>query len=149
MERYFPDRQYETLCALCDYLIPACSECEGALDVGVPAFIDRMTKDNVEYQCTLGGALLWLDCFCVEHYSLAFLGLTPSQQTDVLDLLAYRSEATTNPLLSVGTRFFSLLRRVTVDGFATSKAALSYFGYVGNTRCVSFLGCPEVTDAML
>ena len=49
-----------------------------------------------------------------------------------------------SPPLNQGVEFFALLRKLTVDGFFTSKIGIRYLQYVGNTYLEEFPGCPPI-----
>ena len=51
-----------------------------------------------------------------------FASATPDQQTALLDLIAFKKNA--SPELDPGIQFFTLARRMTVDGFYTSEAGI-------------------------
>src|ERR1700747_3365406 len=129
--KFFPPQQYKTLQSLCETIIPADTDCGGAIEAGAPEFIDLLTSENPEYQLTLGGGLMWLDSTCADRYGNGYLHCTPQQQKEILDLIAYRKNAVNNPGLSQGVLFFSFLRDLTADGFFTSEIGIGYLGYVG------------------
>jgi len=143
--KYFEPHQYKTLLMLCDTILPADADAGGAIQAGAPEFIDLLTSENPGYQLQLGGGLLWLDSTCQDRYGNLYLDCTPGQQKEILDLIAYRKNADTNPGLTQGIDFFSLLRNFTSDGFFTSKIGIQYLGYIGNTFLTDFPGCPPVT----
>lgn len=144
--RYFPAHQYQTLLVLCDTIIPKDETSGGAVEAGAPEFIDLLTSENEEYQGTFGGGLMWLDNFCVDHYEHAFLECSAAQQKEVLDLIAYRKNAKSNPELSQGIAFFAKLRNMTCDGFYTSKIGIEDLKYIGNTALAEFPGCPPLPE---
>jgi gluconate 2-dehydrogenase gamma chain len=43
--------------------------------------------------------------------------------------------------------FFAFLRRLTCDGFYTSKIGIADLGYIGNTSLREFPGCPPVPES--
>jgi hypothetical protein len=47
---------------------------------------------------------------------------TPAQQTELLDVIAYKKNATTDTQPAI--TFFALVRRMTVDGFYTSEIGI-------------------------
>ncbi|HVM75801.1 MAG TPA: gluconate 2-dehydrogenase subunit 3 family protein [Candidatus Saccharimonadales bacterium] len=144
--RYFPAHQYQTLLVLCDTIIPKDETSGGAVEAGAPEFIDLLTSENEEYQGTFGGGLMWLDNFCVDRYEHAFLECSAAQQKEVLDLIAYRKNAKSNPELSQGIAFFAKLRNMTCDGFYTSKIGIEDLKYIGNTALAEFPGCPPLPE---
>ena len=118
----------------------------GAVEAGAPEFIDLLTSENEDYQVILGGGLMWLDNFCADRYQHTFLECSPEQRTEVLDLIAFRKNARTEPLLSQGIAFFRKLRLMTCDGFYTAKIGIEDLKYIGNTALAAFPGCPQVPD---
>lgn len=142
--KFFDARQYKTLQTLCEAIIPTDADCGGAIDAGAPEFIDLLTSENAEYQKTLGGGMAGLESMCTSRYGKAYLDCTSQQQTEILDLLAYRKNAAQDDTLKPAVEFFSLLRNMTADGFFTSKIGIKYLGYKGNTFLTEFPGCPPV-----
>jgi hypothetical protein len=140
--KYFSAHQYETLNRLCDAIIPKDDHSGGAVEAGAPEFIDLLTSENEKYQLRLGGGLVWLDSFCADRYAKSFLESTPEQRREVLDLIAYRKNAKQDRSLSHGVAFFALLRKMTCDGFYTSKMGIADLQYMGNTSLHEFPGCP-------
>jgi hypothetical protein len=145
--KFFSPRDYKTLQAMCQAIIPADSECGGAMEAGAPEFIDLLTSENPKYQLALGGGLMWLDTDCADRYGKPYVECAPDQQKEILDLIAYARNAEKDPGLSQGVEFFALLREMTADGFFTSQIGIKYLGYVGNTYLLSFTGCPPVPEA--
>jgi gluconate 2-dehydrogenase gamma chain len=144
--KFFSARQYETLRALCQAIIPADREGGGAIEAGAPEFIDLLTSENQELQLQLGGGIMWLDSTCSERYGNPYLQCTGEQQKEILDLVAFCKNAEKFPRLSPGIEFFATLRKYTADGFFTSKIGLQYLGYIGNTYLSAFPGCPAIPE---
>jgi hypothetical protein len=139
--KYFSAGQYKTLQVLSDLIIPPEGETGGAVAAGAPEFIDLLTSENREYQIALGGGLMWLDATCGGRYGKPFVECAPAQQTEILDLIAYRKNAEAHPEISQGIEFFSFLRNMVSDGFFTSEIGINYLGYIGNTHLKEFTGC--------
>ena len=144
--RFFPAPQYATLIALCDTIIPKDEKSGGAVEAGAPEFIDLLASENEKYQLRLGGGLFWLDSFCTDRYGKVFLECTPEQKKEVLDLIAYRKNAKQDSSLSQGVAFFAFLRRLTCDGFYTSKIGIADLQYIGNATLSEFPGCPPLPE---
>jgi gluconate 2-dehydrogenase gamma chain len=142
--KFFSAHQYKTLRSLCESILPADADCGGAIEAGAPEFIDLLTSENADFQLRLGGGLMWLDAICTDRYGNAYLDCTPQQQTEILDLIAYKKNAETDEDLGHGVEFFAFLRSMTSDGFFTSEIGIKYLGYVGNTFLPEFPGCPPV-----
>jgi gluconate 2-dehydrogenase gamma chain len=142
--KFFLPQQYKTLQLLCETILPADADSGGAIEAGAPEFIDLLTSENPDYQMKLGGGLLWLNATCADRYGKEYLDCDPQQRKEILDLIAYRKTAASDPGLSQGVAFFSFLRNLTADGFFTSKIGIAYLGYIGNTFLTDFPGCPPV-----
>jgi gluconate 2-dehydrogenase gamma chain len=87
---------------------------------------------------------MWLDGACSDRYGKVYLDCSPQQQKEILDQIAYRNNALTDPGLSQGVEFFSFLRNMTSDGFFTSEIGIKYLGYQGSAFLKEFPGCPPV-----
>jgi gluconate 2-dehydrogenase gamma chain len=144
--KFFSAQQYETLRALCQAIIPSEDEAGGAIEAGAPEFLDLITSENQDFQLQLGGGIMWLDSSCTDRYGRTYLGSTSAQQKEILDLIAFRKNADTEPQLKPGIEFFSVLRKAAADGFFTSEIGIKYLGYVGNTYLKEFRGCPAVPE---
>ena len=92
-----------------------------------------------------GEGLKWLDANCTTRYGKAWIECAPQQQKEILDQIAYRNNALTDPSISQGIEFFSFLRNITTDGFFTSEIGIKYLGYIGSAFLKDFPGCPPVS----
>ncbi len=144
--KFFTERQYKTLRALCQMIIPPDDRSGGAIEAGAPEFIDLLTSENKDYQLKLGGGLMWLDATCRDRFGKVYLDCSPAEQKEMLDLIAYRENAKKDPALSQGIQFFSFLRDLTTDGFFTSEIGIKDLQYIGNTFLAEFPGCPPVPE---
>src|SRR5690242_19069406 len=52
--KFFKPDQYKTLQALCQAIMPPDGRFGGALEAGVPEFIDLLTNENEDYQRRVG-----------------------------------------------------------------------------------------------
>jgi gluconate 2-dehydrogenase gamma chain len=144
--KFFSEHQYKMLQTLCQAIIPPDGKSGGAIEAGAPEFIDLLTSENSDYQLRLGGGMMWLDGICGDRYGKTFLDCGVDQQKQVLDLIAYRKNAKTDPSLSQGIEFFSFLRSLTADGYFTSEIGIKDLGYIGNSYLRDFPGCPPVPE---
>jgi gluconate 2-dehydrogenase gamma chain len=144
--KFFSFHQYRTLVFLCDAIIPQDEVSGGAVAAGAAEFIDLLTSENEEYQSIFGGGLMWLDSFCADRYEHVFLECTPAQQREALDLIAYAKNVKADASLSQGVAFFAKLRKLTCDGFYTSKIGIEDLKYIGNTALAEFPGCPPIQE---
>jgi gluconate 2-dehydrogenase gamma chain len=144
--KYFSARQYEAITWLCDSIIPKDEKSGGAVEAGAPEFIDLLTSENEEFQLALGGGLMWLDNHCIDQYEKIFMGCTPEQRKEILDLIAFRKNAKTDHSLSQGVAFFAFLRKMTCDGYYTSKIGIEELQYIGNVTRSEWPGCPPLPE---
>jgi gluconate 2-dehydrogenase gamma chain len=144
--KFFSAHQFRTLQELCQAIIPPDGKHGGAIEAGALEFIDLLTSENTDYQLTLGGGIMWLDAACGDRFNKTFVDCSPEQQKQILDLIAYRKNAVTDPRISQGVSFFSFLRNLTVDGYFTSEIGIKDLGYIGNTYLREFPGCPPVPE---
>jgi gluconate 2-dehydrogenase gamma chain len=144
--KYFTAKQYETLTSLCDTILPKDEKSGGAVEAGAPEFIDLLTSENPEFQGRLGGGLMWLDTYSIDHYEKTYLECAPEQRREVIDLIAYRKNAKATPELHQGVAFFAFLRNMTCDGFYTSKIGIEDLQYIGNVTRGEWPGCPALPE---
>jgi gluconate 2-dehydrogenase gamma chain len=142
--KYFTPKQYATLSLLCDAIIPKDDHSGGAVEAGAPEFIDLLTSENTDYAAHLGGGLWWLDNYTEEKYGTTYSDSTAAQQKETLDLIAFRANAKKDPALDQGVAFFAFLRKMTCDGFYSSKIGIEDLQYIGNVPRDSFPGCPDL-----
>lgn len=129
-EKFFSDHELATITVLADIIIPKDEHSGSASEVGVPAFIEFMSKDIPSYQTPLRGGLKWLDVHCQKNYGNAFVKCKSEQQLAVVDAIAYPQKA--KPEMAQGVAFFSMMRDLTSTGFFTSEMGVKDIGYQGN-----------------
>jgi len=144
--KYFTPKQYETVTALCDAILPKEEKSGGAVEAGAPEFIDLLTSENPEFQLRLGGGLMWLDSYAIDHHGKTYLECSPAERKEILDLIAYRKNGKANPELQQGVSFFAFLRSMTCDGYYTSKIGIEDLQYIGNTTRSDWPGCPPLPE---
>jgi len=139
-EQFFNDHEMETIAALCDLILPPTANIGGALDAGVPEFIEFIAKDLVSNQLPLRGGIMWLDHRANKMFENDFIQCSNEQQHTLLDEIAYPKKA--KPEVEQGVRFFTLMRNLTLTGYYTTKIGIEDLGYKGNTPNV-WDGVPE------
>jgi gluconate 2-dehydrogenase gamma chain len=145
--KVFDTHQYATLCSICESIIPADETSGGALDAAVPELIDLLASENEDYRTRLTGGLQWLDAACTKRYGRDYLESSAEQRNKLLDLLAYRENASQSPGLSSGIAFFTFLRDLTLGGYFTSEIGMKSLPYLGNQFVAVFPGCPPVPQS--
>ena len=140
--------EYATLQRLSDLIIPADERSPGALAAGAADFIDFLCAASDEMRDIYSGGILWLDeAMKRRNHSADFLSSPPARQTALLDLIAYRKNA--SPELNPGIRFFTWCRRMVADAYYTSPIGYKEVGYMGNTALSHFSVPPEALEYAL
>ena len=114
--------QFHTLEQLTDLIVPVDNGKPGALAAGVPSWIDALLAVNADLKAKYVSGLGWLDTTMLSRAGSSFAGAPAVQQTALLDLIAFKKN--TSAELDPGIEFFTLARRMTVDGFYTSDAGI-------------------------
>ena len=128
---YFREHELLTIAVLCDIILPNDHPNGGALDAGLPDFVEFMVKDRSQYQLPVRGGIAWLDSYSIENYGADFISVSEDQRLRICDAIAYPDVDT--PDLQPGIAFFSLMRNLTLTGYYTTEAGLADLGYQGNT----------------
>ncbi|MDR3698870.1 MAG: gluconate 2-dehydrogenase subunit 3 family protein [Candidatus Sulfopaludibacter sp.] len=139
--------EYATLQRLSDLIIPADELSPGALSAGAADFIDFLCSASDEMKLIYTGGLAWIDEAMKHRYGgKTFLAADPSQQTALLDLIAYRENLRQDPALSPGIDFFAWARKMVADAYYTSPIGIKDLGYMGNTAMTHFSVPREAID---
>ncbi len=139
-ERFFTDIEFEMVRVLTEIIIPSDEESGGALDAGVPDFIEFMMKDQPQLQLVTRGGLMWLNSQCNTRFGSQFLDCSEYQRLEMIDEIAWPDEFA--PEMQYGVRFFNRMRDLTATGFFTSQIGIEYLDYRGN-RPGFWDGVPE------
>jgi gluconate 2-dehydrogenase gamma chain len=142
--KYFTRHNFLTLKKLADLIIPADEHSPGASDAGAAEYIDFLSGRNADLAAIFNGGFAWIDDYMQRKNGADFLGAKPEQQTALLDLLAYRKNAT--PETAPGRRFWTWVRNMVVDAYYTSPVGVKDIGYMGNTVVASFSVPREAVD---
>ena len=94
----------------------------GAVQAEAAAWIDTLLDVNGELKARYTMGLAWLDAAMKARGATDFVSASATQQTEVLDLIAYQRNRSTE--LTPGIDFFILARRMTADGFYTSPIGM-------------------------
>ncbi len=134
---------YRTLERLTDLIIPIEDGKPGAVAAGAAAWIDMLASENAQLKEIYTKGLAWIDETMKSRGALDFVSATPADQTALLDLIAYRRNA--SPELDPGIQFFTWARRMTVDAFYTSAIGIADIDYQGNRPQATY---PAPTEAI-
>ncbi len=139
--------QFRTLERLADLIIPVENGKPGALQAGVPSWIDALLNVNEELKSRYVTGLAWLDRTMTATHGTAFVSATPAQQTALLDVIAFKENRT--PDNAPGVDFFILARRMTVDGFYTSDVGIRDINPGGRPPHNTFVVPLEAVDYVI
>ncbi|MEO8027834.1 MAG: gluconate 2-dehydrogenase subunit 3 family protein [Bryobacteraceae bacterium] len=135
--------EFKTLQVLSELIVP------GASKGNTAEFIDYLCHNNKDLAAIYTGGLSWLDATMQKRASANFVDSKPAQQTELLDLIAYRKNEESNPELGPGIHFFRWARRMSVDGYYTSAAGIKEVGFLGNGASSKFEVKQELYDQVL
>ncbi|NKB34983.1 MAG: gluconate 2-dehydrogenase subunit 3 family protein [Pseudomonadales bacterium] len=139
-ETYFREHELVTIAVLCDIILPNDHPNGGALDAGLPDFVEFMVKDRDRYKLPVRGGIAWLDNYSIDKFGADFVNIAEEQRQHICDDIAYPDNDA--PELQAGISFFTLMRNLTLTGFYTTEIGFRDLGYVGNTPNV-WDGVPE------
>lgn len=139
-EAYFSEHELVTIAVLCDIILPSDHPNGGALDAGLPEFVEFMVKDRANFKLPIRGGISWLDSYAIDLYQADFISVTEAQRLIICDAIAYPDVET--PELQPGISFFTLMRNLTLTGYYTTALGFNDLGYQGNTPNV-WDGVPE------
>ncbi len=124
----------ESISALVETILPR-TDTPGAIDVGVPAWIERKLASDPQLADKFRAGLAALESAAMQRFNTRFAALTDDQKTALL------TPAANDPSTTLG-EFFKLAKSFTVDAYYTSKEGLTKeLGWHGNTFLTEFIGC--------
>lgn len=116
----FDQHQNETVVVLTELIIPT-TDTPGAKAAKVNEYIDLMLHDVEDDK---GHAFLkalgWLDGHAIDKHDAPFVKLSEPRQTAILESL----DGAQDPDLEIGAEFFTRLKRLTIEGYYTSKIGI-------------------------
>ena len=126
--KFFTPSEAKTVAVIAELIIPR-TDTPGAIDVGVPAFIDRMMADYYQdrERMAVRAGLLVIDQDAHLAHAKTFIALTPDQQLELLkryDREAYEQAHSGGPPGS-DRHVFGALKELTTLGFFTSQVGAS------------------------
>ncbi|CAN5896176.1 gluconate 2-dehydrogenase subunit 3 family protein [soil metagenome] len=137
----FSPYEWRMVRILAETLIPADGEHGGALEAGVPEFIDFTIKDRPQLRVPVRAGLRWLDTETRRRTGTAFADATTEQQHAVIDDIAWPARA--HPDMAAGVTFFNQFRDLVASGYFSSRVGVEYLQYMGNRVVREWHGCPD------
>jgi hypothetical protein len=113
--RYLTAAEYALVSAISERILPR-TDTPGAVDVGVPSFIDLAYGEfmTAEERAMLSEGLASVDAASTSAHGRSFTSLAPARQDEVLRTLARASQ-------DLDRSFFKQIREATVLGYFTSE----------------------------
>ncbi len=133
-ESWFSEHELVTIAVLCDIILPSDHPNGGALDAGLPDFVEFIVKDRENLKLPVRGGIAWLDSYAVNEFGADFVNIDEPQRLAICDRIAWTDVE--DPVLRPGIRFFSLMRDLTLTGYYTTEQGLLDLGYQGNVANV-------------
>jgi hypothetical protein len=131
---YFSQADYDIVSRLVDLIIPR-TDTPGAIDAGVPHWIDRQVGAKPELQERFKDGLSYLAEQARTLNGSSFTALTERQQVAILQALSSDPD-------TAKSGFFKTVKDLTVDTYYRTEGGLvKELGYHGNTFNASFPGC--------
>ena len=139
--------EYATLQRLSDLIVPADERSPGAAAANTADFIDFLCAATDDMKRIYTGGIAWLDEEMRRRYDgKDFVSASPAQQTEMLDLIAFRENRAKDPSIGHGVQFFSWVRNMVVDAYYTSPIGYKELGYMGNSAMAHFTVPQEIID---
>jgi hypothetical protein len=145
--QFFTAHEYATARVLAELVIPRDGRSGGALDAGVPEFMDFILQENPGMQPGIRGGLAWLDREALERFSREFVQLADRERRSILDDIAWPPRAKAEH--AQGVNFFNAFRDLTASGFFSSEIGVRDLRYQGNALVQEWRGCPPEALAKL
>jgi Gluconate 2-dehydrogenase subunit 3 len=144
---FFTSHEYATVRMLAELVIPRDGRSGGALDAGVPEFMDFIVNENQGMQTPIRGGLAWLDQESERRFGREFVDLADGDRRRILDDIAWPKKA--EPRYAGGVAFLDRFRDLTASGFFSSQIGVADLRYIGNTVVTEWQGCPPEALAKL
>ncbi len=133
-ESWFSEHELVTIAVLCDIILPSDHPNGGALDAGLPDFVEFIVKDRETLKLPVRGGIAWLDSYAIAEFGADFVNIDEAQRLAICDRIAWPDVK--DPVLQPGIRFFSLMRDLTLTGYYTTGQGFRDLGYQGNVANV-------------
>jgi hypothetical protein len=140
--RFFTTSQHTLVEELSETIIPADSRSGGAKAAKVADYIDKTLRETTDDN----KKALWRECLPLidsmsQHYTgKSFVNASPEERIAVLTVLSDNDHITDVPEV----RFFLELKRMTVEGYYTTKIGIhDELEYKGNRILQEFVGCDD------
>ena len=112
-ENYFREHELLTIAVLCDIILPNEHPNGGALDAGLPDFVEFMVKDRDQYKLPVRGGVAWLDSYAIEKFGSDFINISEDQRLSICEEIAYPD--TENSVLQITDLLGKSIKTIAVN----------------------------------
>ena len=142
---FFSGSEFAMLDALTEVVLPADDHSPGASAAKVAVYIDVMVADGgTQSRQDWRSGLDAVSELTRNRFARNFVDCGPAEQDEIVAEMAGNEESPQ----SAADRFFIELKRMTIDGYYTSRVGiLDELGYRGNTAIDEFPGCTHEDHA--
>ena len=138
--KFFTPAEWKTVRVLSDMVIPRDERSGGAVDAGVPEFMDFTMNDRPNSQKWMRDGLAWIDAQSTSRFGKAFADAAQSQREAILNDIAWPARAKAS--MADGVGFFNRFRDLTSSGYWSSEIGVKDLRYMGNVFNPNWQGCP-------
>jgi Gluconate 2-dehydrogenase subunit 3 len=142
--RFFTPAQHTLVEELSETIIPADAHSGGARAAKVADFIEQRLRQSVDdnQKSTWREGLRLIDLMSQHYNGKSFVDSTANERIAVLTILSDNDHMTDVPEV----RFFRELKRLTTEGYYTSKIGIhDELEYKGNRILMEYVGCDDPT----
>jgi hypothetical protein len=138
--KFFTPTEWRTVRVLADMVIPPDERSGGAVDAGVPEFMDFTMIDRPRWQKGAREGLAWIDAESNRRFGKPFADATQTQREQILNDIAWPARAPAS--MKAGVEFFNGFRDLTASGYWSSEIGVKDLRYMGNVFNPNWNGCP-------
>jgi Gluconate 2-dehydrogenase subunit 3 len=141
---FFTPAQHALVEELCETIIPADEHSGGAKAAKVADYIDQVLRESLDdsRKALWREGLRLVDIMSQHYHGKSFVDASPEDRIAVLTVLSNNDHMTDLPEV----RFFIELKRLTVQGYYTSKIGIhDELEYKGNRILQDYIGCDDPT----
>ena len=134
--KYFSKADFALVSRIADLIIPRTNS-PGALDAGVPAYIDMVVGANKQQQAAFRDGLAWI---AAKAGGKPFVELSEADQLAILRPLCDAVDK--RQVVSAGEKVFRAIKSLTADGYYTSKDGMvTELGFKGGSVLAEYPEC--------
>ncbi|HEV2178049.1 MAG TPA: gluconate 2-dehydrogenase subunit 3 family protein [Terriglobia bacterium] len=140
----FTAAEFRKLAALVDTILPR-TETAGAVDAGVPWFIDQVATVKPAVRETIKAGVLWLDQHVQQESQRSFAEADEAARNRVVTRISDLPESDQESSeLEPGRKLFQQVKLLVIEGYFQSEMGMmEELQWVGNQMLSEMPGCPD------